>query len=57
MPYPIQLPNLPVVQMFEDILEDDPVLGIKQFFIFGFVIFSVVCSYANPILGVVKLKS
>ncbi|KAG5581077.1 hypothetical protein H5410_051704 [Solanum commersonii] len=33
VPNPILLPNLPVVQMFEDILEDDPVEGVKNSFI------------------------
>ncbi|KAG5632277.1 hypothetical protein H5410_003994 [Solanum commersonii] len=33
VPYPIQFPNLSVVQVYEDILEDDPVEGIKNLFI------------------------
>ncbi|KAH0720376.1 hypothetical protein KY285_005178 [Solanum tuberosum] len=33
VPNPILHPNLPVVQMLEDILEDDPVEGIKNVFI------------------------
>ncbi|KAH0729127.1 hypothetical protein KY289_000315 [Solanum tuberosum] len=33
VPNPILLPNLPAVQMFKGILEDDPVEGIKILFI------------------------
>ncbi|KAH0778887.1 hypothetical protein KY290_005314 [Solanum tuberosum] len=33
VPNPILHPNLPIVQMLEDILEDDPVEGIKNVFI------------------------